>query len=407
MFHVRAVLMAWSASVFVGCATPGSEGPAEVADPAGQGRHLACGVVVTPIGLEGYAAIVPSLDEDVQITLSETLPLGAGGYCAFGAGAIWGSSEESAEVTKFEVTEDDQFEDRGTLSFAGEGVTRIYAGRTLFQFVSPTKAYYVDSDAPQVIVFDPEALAVRSTIPLEPLAPAPNATIRASAVLRGDQLVITAGYYADPVNLSEVRIAVVDTVTDEVTFASTEVCGGQGATGVTLAADGTVFVSSNTWSSAAWRAGDPGAFPACAVRIPPDGRAFDDDSYVELSTITGVETTGELVAAPDGSGFLYAFDESSADVPSEPSTSNIRDAVAWELYRIDDLRADGPLVAERVVGFGPSAGWTTAHIVDGRVYFSEVAQYFQSTTLVDVTEPDEVRRALTAPGVLFAVHPLR
>jgi hypothetical protein len=68
-------------------------------------------------------------------------------------------------ITRWTVSADDRIEKRETLSFANLGVSRADASAELF--LSDDKAYFHDDDSRQIVIWNPRAMEIIGTIPLE------------------------------------------------------------------------------------------------------------------------------------------------------------------------------------------------------------------------------------------------
>jgi hypothetical protein len=134
-------------------------------------------------------------------------------------GSIFVSDPESLSITKFHVR-DRALVQGERISFAAYGITEL--GFWLNKFVSSTKAYLLNGPH-EYIVWNPETMEIRGTLPLPELAqragfkPYPGYSDR-SAILRGSRLYQPL-YWTDDDYFRftpDSRIAVIDTERDEV-----------------------------------------------------------------------------------------------------------------------------------------------------------------------------------------------
>lgn len=376
--------------------------------PTIEGNYLVCGITVTPGGIAGYATGIDDLGTEQNVDLGKALPLPPGGTCVAHDGAIFVTDMESPVIIRYELDADRVLVEAGRVNFGGEGVTAISPSPNRVKILNDDKAYLVDSDTGQVIVWNPSTMEIAGNIELEGFESdiATKTMFVTAVVLRGDQLLLVATYGIPDLNLPEMRLGVIDTNTDtfEVT-STTDRCGGLGHFGYTLLGDGAIYLTSNSFAAGSYRIGSPGSFPPCMMRIQAGSDVFDEDYFVEFGDLTGFSEGAEIFPGPGNSAFTLVFDEEVAPLPDNPGVRDVSNANGWRLVRIHDITAAEPETSI-VEGTEPTSGFVPSYFINGRTYFGQLGALFSSTTLYDVTDDGPAVEAATLPGFASLILPL-
>ena len=137
----------------------GMQPDAGTGDPA----YLVVQRIRTPDSRTVFLSVLPDLAARDLDTASSLEVSGTSRATAFG-GKVFVFDGESGIVTRYAVSDAGALvEESPSLSFATFGIVRF---RTTFAFVSPTRAYYLDLVGGQMIVWDPEAMAILESIPV-------------------------------------------------------------------------------------------------------------------------------------------------------------------------------------------------------------------------------------------------
>lgn len=350
-----------------------------------------------------YFHLVASLDADTKVDPSRSLEVpGAaklyaspdGSWLAVGAG-------DEPTLTRYTVA-NGSFQAEARLSLQPYGVQSLWD--TLY-IISPTKMYYPDRQGQQLIIIDPTAMTIDGTIPLPQTAREGYLSLYGySAIQRQDQLLFSVAWFdwesGDSV-LPETGLVVLDTASDSVVRFDTDArCGGI-TQAITLESGDTYFASS-ALAAAAHRLGRLSTGP-CALRVLGGGTGFDADYMASLGDLVGAELVGEPVPAGGNSLFLRVFEEAAGSIEATHATWDLTSQAVWTWRRWD--------VAAGAVSPADSLAPSTADVLwfqaDGHVYGSETAEDYSSTTLIDLTAEGGPKRALTVPGFLHGLAPLR
>src|SRR5690606_8954674 len=113
--------------------------------------------------------------------------------------------------------------------------------------------------------------------------------------------------------LDRATVVVVDTDSDEVTIVDhPDAPCGYVRDGV-LADDGYVYLATEAYGATVYQLSDENASPPCLLRFDPDAKAFDEDFYVDLSTLDGVpdgQVAGSLLVDAEHQPYLLVMDDS-------------------------------------------------------------------------------------------------
>ncbi|MEM9727279.1 MAG: hypothetical protein AAF997_01755 [Myxococcota bacterium] len=403
-----AVLLAYAC----GSSTPSSDpepsenepGESEPEDPF----YVLCGTLPTPDGGSTYAAIEPEISSDIDIDVAQTLEIPGFGAClpgAGGTGTIFTASGAGPIFSKWNVRADGSFEEAGRVSFANLGVQSTRTAISGTHFISETKAYFLDSDSQQLIVWNPDALEIVGTISLAPLlslGPEGSLPEFATAIGVDDQVLILGGFADLRTTYATEGIAVgfIDPTTD--TFSSTSYdpsCGNVGSPQVYP--DGTIYLASNARMADAYYLGEENAFAPCLARILPGETEVDTSFTRPLEALTGTALTANLLRGPGLSGFVAAYDETI--IPIDPMNV-LRQIPSWRLYSVDDITAGEGATVTVVDGLAPSSPlFRTGFSTDGRTLVPVFSDDFGETLVFDITDGSAEDPLFFTPGVLRAI----
>ncbi|WP_437961033.1 hypothetical protein WME76_16305 [Sorangium sp. So ce119] len=353
---------------------------------------------------QSYILVTDTLDSDQPLSLDDGVEvLGrALGVGPDGGGAVFVASDAAATVTRYDLRQDGRLEEGDTVSFQGKGLAKIGEYGSQFHFVSETKAYFFDGPTAQVVVWNPEEMAVTGDIPLESLV-VPDATLTYSSAppLRlGGDVITFGGWRIGPEVPSLAAVVVVDSATDEATVVTDERCGyvRDGVEGP----DGMIYVATEAYGAAVHRLNPDNAAAPCMLRFDPETRQFDPDFHVELGALFDGDTAGSLFGGPDGKAFLRVLDESVFEIAADTHPRVLASAAAWRWASV--TLGDTPEAT--VLDAEPSGGSVLSVALGDRTFLLEFAGQ-ESTTLSELGEEGPLAAALTAPGLAFSAVKLR
>ena len=189
-----------------------------------------------------YMAITPTLDSEID--LSQAIELGGRSRIRTFNGKVYAFNGETLEVTRYgvgenstDVNEEDKF------SMANLGIPSFGSA---IAFVSDTRAVYIDSDVRQIVIWDPTAMEIVSTIPFEDNFPPSAQFDRPAISTDGKVYLATVGVDFTTFQVSPgARVVIIDPVNEtvEVAFDETLPSGNVGM----FDAAGDYYFSGNTY----------------------------------------------------------------------------------------------------------------------------------------------------------------
>jgi hypothetical protein len=298
-----------------------------------------------------------------------------------GSGFVFVSTGGAPELTKYKLGQNNKLDKVGSISFQDKGVQSIgeYAGQ--LQILSATKAYYFDTRTAQVIVWDPTALTVKSTIDLKSLIIA-DATLTFTSTLAvrdGSRILIPAGWRSSNNQkvISEAAVVVLDTTTDTVNIVRDTRCGY--VRDAVKAADGKVYLATEAWGSSVFRLNPDFAPKPCLLRLKADLSGFDEAYYKELNSFANAPT-GSLMQSKDGKVYTRVLDEAKAGIGPMTSARALASLPVWKWAEV--TLGDAPTVT--LVADAPySTGSLIVFDTRDRRFLAEIKE--QGTDLLDLT----------------------
>lgn len=378
-----------------GQAGPEGGGGAEAAGPA----YVVSTRVFSPEveGATSYFYVVDSLDASTVIdpSLGLEMPGSARLFANEETGWIAIGSGEDSTITRYTVGPDGLVAgDR--INLQPYGITSHWSDD--LYFVSPTKLYYPDRTNQQLLIINPEEMAITGTIPLpETLREGFDANYSYEAIYRDGLLLFTVGWFnwTDDIILGETGLVVIDTNTDQVVRVDVDDrCGGI-TTPVDVASGDTYLVAS-ALAAANNRLGRLAKAP-CALRVRANEDTFDASYARPLSELVGGALAGEPVYAGGEALYLRVFDESAATVQDGQFSWDVTGQSVWSWARWN-VSED---VAVRDDALAPSTADVVYFTADDRTFGMESldAEYSQ-TRLLELSAPGGLVERLTAPGFL-------
>jgi hypothetical protein len=349
-----------------------------------------------------YVELVNDID-DVGGALTTTLEIPGYGLAVGPSrgGTLYVASDQAATVTRYAVTHGDsttasQFEERGVLSFAALGVGAIFAYAGQFQFVSPTKAYFLDSESLQAIIWNPADMTITSSLDLSPLAvPDLAVTFDGEPTRRDRDLVVVAAYYdIEAAHVArETRVAFLDVTTDTVQIASDTRCGY--ITHSVLAPNGDIYLASDTWAVAIHQTSAGDAPDSCMLRIKAGEHEIDPTYRADIAALTGSTIAGSLLPGQGNTAYVRGFDTSlfQGDIQSY---DEIWSAAAWRWYSLE-LGADAPATLVDALPVGAPSSLQLPF--EGRTFSNVSEADYRSSRLLDMGAEGGPLDVGTVPGI--------
>jgi hypothetical protein len=368
-------------------------------DPDGGGGplFLVQSRIFPPEGTIGILTPTGSLDGPLDYTRAIEQPGGGVLYAEPGVGTFLIGAGEEPTIARYELGSGDELIPGKKLSFAGQGVVHLYAGDSVV-FVNPAKAYYLDLDQLQVIVFDPTEMVITGTRSLAGARREGYFTSFGQVVRRPDGIYFPGQWYREPdwdrVPAGALLVRI-QPETDTVTMTSDARCTGMYVALTTDAGDTTWFSDSyNTFARVGFGA-DRGV-PDCALRLRAGETTFDPSWQLATGARVGGAPVVPIVKAGGSKIWLRVFDATAVKLPTPADFNTVNTAPAWQWYLLD-VESDAPAVRNDERPLSPVGG-LGMHI-DGRTFVSTENADYSESTLLELTPAGFVPRA-TVRGVV-------
>ncbi len=353
-----------------------------------------------------YVKLVSSIEDMGTATRDDAIEIAgrAIGFAPEKSGLLFTASSEGATITRWQL-DGARLNMSGAISFAAYGVTAINAYPGQFQFISETRAYFIDDVTLQLLVWNPQTLTITKAIPLKDIAkPGWSVTIGLNSTLRDADFVFTASYYKEEQEVydSETRVVFVDTASDEiVSVVSDSRCAYLIRSFQTSSGD--IYFGSDVYAAAIKHTLGPSfAASSCAVRIAKGQRSFDAQNTIDFEARAGAPA-GTLIPGPDG--FAYLRQLQPALVPQGQLSP--RELAAGPYWRWARISLSNTEPAELVTELPQAPSSILNYLVDGRVFTSASTPDYRETTLVELSAAGGPRPGLTFQGVPFSILRLR
>ena len=345
-----------------------------------------CSLAFTPEGASGFIRLVSDIElesgEEID-SLEGAIEFPGGVGCAVQDRSVFALSVESPIVTRYDEVGGALVEGE-SVSFANLGVTSLGAGPATV-FISDTKAYYLDADSLQLVVWNPIAMETIGSIPLavsDPPQGLRQIGVRLNVI---DGQVVAYNNYRNEQDVFVARTDFwfVDPETDEVVATDvTEQCGALGVV-VSTAANGDSYIGTTNGSAAMEDAlGLPGSFPTCAVRIRAGSREVDAAYLADFNALTGGLPTAGPIAIGNDRALLFAYDTNEIPIDPNLTAREHVNLVNWNFYEWE-LGSEQPAI--RVESIPTGTGTQNTREFDGRGFIARNSSDFTVTELLDVT----------------------
>ncbi|NTX13860.1 hypothetical protein HUA76_23930 [Myxococcus sp. CA056] len=372
---------------------------------------------ITQVSVDGesqsYIVLTDKVDVTTPLALENAIevPGRALGSGIAKNGLLYVSSSEGAVVTRYKLTAEGKLEkDKDAqgrdaeVSFQGSGVSSIGEYQHQFQYVSETKAYYIDGRSGKVIVWNPTAMTVTSAITLTGLTiEGALSTFATMPVRVGNKIIIPIGWRPSAgIGITkQAGVVVVDTVADTATIVTDDRCGyvRDGVVGP----DGLVYLATEAYGAAVYRTAGPETTPVpCLLRFNATTQTYDRAFFRNLADLTNGNATGSLLRGPNGTAYLRVLDETTYTVVPGVHPRPVASAVAWKFWQLNL----STFTATEVTTLPVSTGSTFLYdVTDSRTLFTEFTST-STTNFRDLTSQNGAV-AFSTQGLVFSFLQLR
>lgn len=349
----------------------------------------------TPDGRSFFVSIEPDLQaRDLDLTRAIELSGFARVYTF--RGALYTMDSESLVIQRYQVDADRMATPDGRVSMALQGFTRF---RPLFAFVEPRRAYYIDPQTAQVIVWDPEAMTLIETLPIDGISREDFDIRQTGLRIVGDRIFLPFAWTReeDFEIVPSVTVLVFDKRTGEVErIFEDDRCVGAGGSFATE--NGDFYVIGDSHDGRYDVFGDNDLPPPCLLRILSGADDFDPDYYVDMRAATGAIAVGHMQGLPNGQAVtrVLAVDIDPTTVEN-PFDLTFQEIWQWVTFNVADptpTPLDIPLSA---LPFSPFQ-------IDGVLYVPREGESDSTLYRVDGTE---AVAGPNVPGEYLQLHRLR
>lgn len=405
----------------VGCSGDGDETTTLRDDGGSAGDGSATGA--PPSAAQGPAILVtgliPSLDGFVlYVGALPELPTGELSYSRFReftaqdgyvythGGYVYVWDGQAREMTRFSVDEAYELVEGPRVSFAAR-----LPGSSHHVFISPTRAYSLSSDLDEVLVWDPEAMLITGSIPMQ--MPQRPATMESFAYyspgqIMGDKVIweVVSADSNDNIAHPSTLLAIANTDNEEpVRFIEDTRCVGGG--GGRVDEQGNYYVRAGAlWGQYAAFGEGSQSVRTCLLRINAGEETFDPDFMVDFRELTGSYVNYPWFHVAGSRYLAHAWD------PALPLPATVDEYYAPEA---------GPQFRQLLVDVEARTAEPYPHLAGGRLISSDefaidgVSYYQLSQTgyvpggSADIVElrPEGVVRRFSVTGSLWALARIR
>ena len=310
-------------------AGPDAEPDAE--PPPTNPAYLVASRIRTPGGRTFYVSIEPDL-EARTLDLSRSLELNGFSRAYAYDGSAFTMDSESLEITRHEVDAALDLQPGASFSMAGLGIRSF---RPLFAFLSEERAYYVDLDNDQVVVWNPRAMTLEDTFPLDAVSRAGFESQATSVEVVGDRVFVTLAWtnFTELSVVPSVAVIVIDAAEDRLEgIFEDDRCAAAG--GSFVDENGDLYVVGDNDDGRYAVFGATALPPPCLLRVPAGADGFDPDYYLDLRETTGAPELGHLAGLPDRTAVTRVIDE-SVDVDALGGLLELGGSEIWQWVVLD------------------------------------------------------------------------
>jgi hypothetical protein len=397
-----------SASLCLACALASSCGGEDDATPRlpGEGSHFA--LAVSHFLADTRTANLLTIEDpaaQVDVDLSSSRELG-GTTSVFGpegAGFFVVGTSDGPTLTRYEVAADGSISEGDRLSLLNEGISSAFRREGLVPVLDEEKAYFLDDQSQQAIVWSPKLMEVESTISLEGIAPKDaQLEFGERAVVRGNRLFIPTTYYrGDETFVATAAAIVIDTDKDElVEVIEDDRCGN--IVHAVPGDDGEIYFASGTIGASYREVGHQQDFPEpCILRVNKGEQTFDPDFYINMVELAGGHTAGRLIHGVGDHYYISIFDQDALSEPlDEANIWAAWEAKAWKLHRFKMGSKDAPIAVE---GIPLTNGGGLVHTTGGLSYVELRDSEAGTNTLLVPQKDGNFETGITVSGVPYGL----
>lgn len=234
---------------------------------------------------------------------------------------------------RYVVTDSGEIEFDKEISFANQGVSD---GRNLMRsskFVSAEKAYVIDSETLQILIFNPTEMTLIDTIDISDLDEEGMYRWSIFPTIDGDRVVVPITFYESDWSAAALsKLVIIDTITDTVTSDVSTQCGSLSASAKDAA--GNIYFASHNEVAAQSAIGNA-SFRPCMIRMQAGGDGWDDSYYVNLLDLTEDGRPAMAVVPGTGDTAYTLIYSAEADAITVDNVDTAPRGAVWEFHSIE------------------------------------------------------------------------
>ena len=348
------------AIVCAGCSADAATEPG--ADTERGPAYLLMHTVSTDDDRQNYVHVVPSLDVG-ELDDSKGREMNGLARSFVMGGDVYIADGEALSVERFEVANDLTLKPKGKVSFANRGLTFFSDGSL---FVSDERAYYMNTEQLEVIVWNPKTMEITGSIDLSSLKVSDYADFGVVGSTRvGDRLFVT--YWNDDWVAGKmdpsVTVAILSTTEDKLLGSMRDERCAHAWPGSVLP-DGNFYIA-GTAAGADWPLVlEAPPAPNCVLRVLEGESSFDPDFVKQMDDILDPLTGGNTFeyASELGGVVVWAHEQDEfADADDFYARS------VWRPLLVDPEKWTSQVIDDSLT----NVGWLgDTIVVDGEAHFT-------------------------------------
>lgn len=356
----------------------------------GEYRFVVTNEVYTADSSTTYVNVLRSLD---NITIDKTRAVEfAGGRATISTYNNWlfVAPPDRPVITRYSVDNNGKLVNEGEVSFANFGLESVVIDEWALTFISPTKAYLLNTDDGVIIVFNPTTMELTGTQiqPTQSLVRGNNLSLNSSGtVVRGNRMFQTF-YWSDWdawTTSAEQYLAVYDTDNDKMLALVPESRCPALSNRVDTDEAGNLYFSNWVWNVSETLIKN--APSSCALRIVPGAETFDANWKLDYRAITDGREAAMFAYLGGGKGLLNVFYSERATYDANTDPAELASTANWKLWSVDLAAGTGG----QVEGSDWMSGGASTYHLDGRVFVSPPSGADLTTTdFVEIVDGKQV-----------------
>ncbi|RYZ03051.1 MAG: hypothetical protein EOO73_29475 [Myxococcales bacterium] len=370
----------------------------QAAVPMAEGIYVVGYYVTVQDEYIGYLSVTDDLSASGGVDISRAVEFpGDMSYASPGNGVIYVGRGSAPVIERWVLSTDNELVKDGEMGLAQYGIASGLGGRDPFHFLAEDRAYFIDAKTRQVVIWNPLTMKTIEAFSLDGFAEGDLFTSLTVAHRDRDRVLVSARYYRpDDTAALLTRVAIIDTLTDEVKYVDDARCGNIAFKAVD--SEQNLYLASHPAQAAVAEVGAAGepAAASCIIRIKASESEFDADYYVDLSEVTGAPAGG-LMQGPGNEAFVLKY---AGEALTLDNSAKAHTRAAWEVNRLTLGEEEATVEAVEGIELQSAYGLAFSASVGGedKPFIITVSGDLAAGQYHDVSVPGERTGALELPG---------